>query len=390
MSKKQQTPSYRLHKPSGRAVVTLDGKDFYVGPYGTKTSRYEYDRLIAEWLANGRRLPTAERPAELTVNELILRYWRFAQGYYRKNGEPTVEISKIKVIMRWLQQLYGLTPVSEFGPLALKTIRQSMIAAGHSRGYINEQIARIKRAFKWGVENELVHSTVYPALQAVAGLRRGCSSARETDPVRPVPEEHITAVRPFVSKEVSAMIQLQLLTGMRPGEVRLMRGFEIDFTGNVWTYLPLTHKTEHHGRDRTVYLGPAAQQAIKPFLARDTTAFLFSPHHAMKTRHQELRRRRKTPVQPSQRNRTKAHPKWSPGGHYCREAYRKAIQRACRKAGVPSWTPAQLRHNAATRYRKEYGLEVAQIILGHQSAEVTQIYAERDTARAMAVVAKIG
>lgn len=46
--------------------------------------------------------------------------------------------------------------------------------------------------------------------------------------------------------------------------------------------------------------------------------------------------------------------------------------------------------DAATRFRKEYGLEVAQIMLGHQSAQVTEIYAERDEERAMAVVAKIG
>ncbi len=51
-------PSYRRHKPTGQAVVTLDGRDIYLGKYGTKASRVEYDRLISEseWLAGGREI----------------------------------------------------------------------------------------------------------------------------------------------------------------------------------------------------------------------------------------------------------------------------------------------------------------------------------------------
>src|SRR6478609_8109142 len=48
-------PSYCKHRASGQAVVTLCGQDFYLGPHGTKASKLEYDRLIAEWLARGRR-----------------------------------------------------------------------------------------------------------------------------------------------------------------------------------------------------------------------------------------------------------------------------------------------------------------------------------------------
>jgi hypothetical protein len=55
-----RTPTYRLHKPSGQAVVTIDGRDFYRGKYGTSQSRDEYDRLITEWLTNGRCLPISQ------------------------------------------------------------------------------------------------------------------------------------------------------------------------------------------------------------------------------------------------------------------------------------------------------------------------------------------
>ncbi|MBP7935605.1 MAG: hypothetical protein KA354_13240 [Phycisphaerae bacterium] len=49
--KPPKIPGYRLHKPSGLAVVRLNGRDFYLGPHGSTDSRREYERLIAEWLA---------------------------------------------------------------------------------------------------------------------------------------------------------------------------------------------------------------------------------------------------------------------------------------------------------------------------------------------------
>ena len=50
-------PKYRKHRSSGQAIVTLEGKGFSFGPHGTIANRLEYDRLIGEWLTNGRRLP---------------------------------------------------------------------------------------------------------------------------------------------------------------------------------------------------------------------------------------------------------------------------------------------------------------------------------------------
>ncbi|MCH8840659.1 MAG: hypothetical protein IH831_08305 [Planctomycetes bacterium] len=89
-------PKYRKHRASGQAVVTLNGRDIYLGPHGTKASKREYDRLTSEWLANGRGLSTGQAN-DLTVAELLLRYWEYPQGYYRKNGEQTSEVAVIRV-----------------------------------------------------------------------------------------------------------------------------------------------------------------------------------------------------------------------------------------------------------------------------------------------------
>jgi hypothetical protein len=203
MPRLQRTPSYRLHKPTGQAVVTLNGRDFYLGPHGTMTSRREYDRVVAGWLQRGRQ-PTelARDGMSLSVVELIDRYWQHVEEYYVKGDRRTSEPASIRQAMKPLRRLYGRTLAADFGPLRLKAVRQAMIDADWSRGYINDQVDRIRRMFKWATGNELADPKVYQALQAVPGLRRGRSQARETAPVRPVNEAHINAIQPFVSRQV--------------------------------------------------------------------------------------------------------------------------------------------------------------------------------------------
>jgi integrase len=305
-------PAYRPHKPTGQAVIRLNGHDHYLGRHGTPASRAEYDRLIAEWLSNGRQLPpTPTTDADgLDINELIVADLDFAQVYYRKGDQPAPEYDNIRLALRPLQRLYGDTPVASFGPLALKAVRQSMIDAGLARGHINQRIGRIVRLFKWGVENELVSPTVHQALKAVAGLRKGRSNARESKPVKPVADAMVDAVQPFVARQVQAMIQLQRLTVMRSGEVTTMRACDLDMTGRVWVYTPAAHKMDYRDRERKIYLGPQAQAIVCEWLLPELSAYLFDHREAIEEQRQEKRRRRKTPSTPSQRARK---PKANPG-----------------------------------------------------------------------------
>jgi len=107
---------------------------------------------------------------------------------------------------------------------------------------------------------------------ALRPLRRGF---RESQPVRPVPDECVDAIEKFVSRQVRAMVQLQRLTGMGSGEVCAMRTGDLDMSGPVWCYVPASHKTEHHGRERRVYLGPEAQAILRGWLRADPAAYLF-------------------------------------------------------------------------------------------------------------------
>jgi integrase len=388
-----RTPNYRLHKPTNQAVVTIDGKDIYLGRHGTSESRAEYDRRIAEWLGNGRRLAhsSSASSADSSINEVLLSYLRFAGSYYIKNGRPTSEPANLALAFRPLRQLYGHTPAVEFGPLGLKPVRRALIDLGICRNEVNKRVGKILRAFKWAVGEEMIPPSVHHGLSAVSGLRRGRTDVRESAPVRPIPDASVNAVRPHVPRRVWAMIELQRLSGMRPGEVCSMRSSDLDTSGQVWLYTPSSHKSEHHGKERRVYLGPQAKEILRPWLRPDLSEYLFSPAESLVEKSSDRRRDRKTPLTPSQRSRVrKASPAKTPGECYTTNSYRQAIVKACGKAGIPNWHPNQLRHNAATRLRKEFGLDTARAVLGHSSTAVTEIYAELDREKAAEAMARVG
>jgi hypothetical protein len=161
MSKRPSVPSYHLHKQSGQAVVTLtDGfggrRDVLLGSYGSAASRKEYDRVIAEWIGNGRRL-RASVASDLSVNELAWAYWNHAKAYHGWNKHDGYNL---KDVLRIVRTLYGHAPAREFGPIALKACRQKMLEMDWSRNYINRQVARICQMFKWAASEEMLPASV--------------------------------------------------------------------------------------------------------------------------------------------------------------------------------------------------------------------------------------
>ena len=391
-----KVPKYRHHKGSGQAFVQVKGHRSYLGKYASEQSQERYRRFVAELMAAAQSAGTPARPEDappgegLTVVELVAAYWRFAKGYYVKDGRPTGWTAHIRLVLRLLKNHYGTLWVAEFGPLALKALRQKLVEAGHSRKYINKLVAIIPAVFRWGVSEELAPVTVYQALAVVPSLRKGRCPAPDRDPVVPVPDAVVQATLPHSPDTIADMVRLQRLAGCRPGEVCIVRPCDIDRSGDVWIYRPKSHKAEHHGRERIIFIGPKAQDILRPYLLRETESFCFNPKESERHRRMEQRALRKTKVQPSQRNRQKPNPSKKIGDHYTRDSYRRAIHRACDLAGLERWGPNRLRHSCATEVRRKFGLEAAQIVLGHATADVTQVYAERDAVLAKDVMRKIG
>lgn len=441
-------PTYRQREGRSQALVTLTDaytrkrRDYWLGEYGTPESRQAYHRVIAAWEAGGRRLPNNKNgdelersaPDSIKITELILEYWKWAQGYYH----PT-RAGAVKTDLRLLRQHYGETAAIEFGPNKLRALRDAMITGDRnsiptrpawSRRYINSQVQCLRHVFKWAAARELVPASVHQSLCTLEPLRRGRSDARENPKVGPVPHHLLDAVRPHLNRPVRAVVELQLLTGARPGELLGLRPMDIEINkqADVWIYQPESHKNAYRDKERIIYLGPRAQEILRPFLSnRSMHAFLFSPAEADTDRRAILHAVRKTPLSCGNRpgtNRIES-PRRKPRDRYSTESYCRAIKYACDKAFPPPealgrrkgemltgwntrltpkqrdelkrwykihrWHPHQLRHNAATLLRREFGLEAAQLALGHASANITDaIYAERDQAKVIDIMRRIG
>lgn len=407
-------PSYRLHKQSGQAIVTLSGRDILLGRWKSDESKEAYDRAIAVWLAAGRAAPTPAQEA-MSVSELIVRFIRHAlQHYARPDGTISREVANYSEALGPLRRLYGATPAAEFGPLKLKAVRLEMVRMGWVRTNVNRQASRVRAVFKWASENELIPATVYHGLISVSGLRRGQCEVAESAPVRPVAADVVDTTLRYLPPVVQSMVKLQQLTGMRSGELIRMKRCNLTTTGHVWTYRPEQHKTLHHGHERIIHLGPAAQKILSPYLKPDRAGFIFSPAESETIRHEQQREDRQTPVQPSQLKRAASAKRRKrrrpPLGYYDVKSYRRAIDRACRKAFPPpkeleqpgkeadlkkwrdkhSWHPHQLRHSFATNVRKEFGPDAALVLLGDRTTRMVDIYAEKDLEAAEAVMQKIG
>ena len=395
--KPKKVPSYCKHKASGQAVVHIDGRDFYLGVYGTPTSHEKYHRVISENFESSKRskvfeLAARTRNSDLTIVELIAAYWEHAEVYYQKNGKPTSEQTSLKLAFRPLKELYGTSFVNQFGPLSLEVVREQMIDAGITRKRINQHVGRIRRMFKWGVSKELLPVAIYEALMTLDGLKKGRSKAKESKPIKPVEWSVVEKTLPFLSIQIQIMIRIQLLVGCRPEEITLIRPCDIfDQNQEVWEYIPESHKAEHHDRERKIFIGFRAQALLSKWLNRDPQTYCFCPKESRKSFDIQRKNKRKTPHTPSsQARRRKRTPKKQPGDHYTTASYGQAIRNACKKAGNDHWTPNQLRHTRGTMLRKEYGLEGSQVVLGHAKADVTQIYAERNFELARTIMSETG
>jgi hypothetical protein len=200
-TRRNPTPSYLPHKRSGRArAVWTDTlgerhQKLLPGKYDSLESRTAFARLQLELETSPlASLIDSAYPTGISVNELCLAYTVHAEQHYLgRDGKPTDEIRHVKTVSRFVRELYGLKPASEFGPLALKAVRQKFIEEKWCRKTVNARIERVKRIFKWGVAEEHVSPVVYQAFAAVSGLQHGRTPAQETEPVAPVEDAIVGA-----------------------------------------------------------------------------------------------------------------------------------------------------------------------------------------------------
>lgn len=430
MSKRNAQPSYRHHKPSDQAFVQWKKRRIYLGKFGTEKSREAYVAFIKRHWQAGVPVELGQPPTDLNVLELVDRYWLHAQEHYRRDGEPTLTLKKFRPALARLLELFGGTRATEFDSLALMSLRNTWVDDGLARITVNYYTAIIKQAFKWAAKFRLVPESVYSTLALVDGLQAGRTKAYDPEPIDAVDDDVVARTLPHVPAIVADMIRFQRLTGARPGEVRSMRGcdvqrfettkralplFEVQERAEpprelaTWIYTPKHHKTEHHGKKhkRVIAIGPRGQEILRPYVLRIS----FTPEAL---------------CFPTAR-----------GGMYSKDVYNRLIARGCeiafdmpaelREAAIRKlkgqlkrgdlspddrgkieqqaaelealaaawrarhcWSPNQLRHAAATEIYERFGKEAAQEVLGHSREKTTEEYISKRLKKASAVMQEVG
>lgn len=400
---KSKAPARRYHI-SGQSVVTLNGRDYYLGPHDSPEALARYAALIAIYQENGLSLPdgfhledieprvasilagsgitlTANQANEpIRIRHVAETFRLHVQDRYRNNAQ---ELHRLGKLCDELIEFDGDTLAESYGPKKLQTQRERWIESGLSRKYINRLTNSVVRMYRYAVAQELVSESAWQRLKSLEPLRYGQTAAPEHAPVQPVPLEDVRATAKELSPVLRAMVRVQLATGMRPSELCAMTPGQIDRTSEVWIYRPTKHKTRHRGKTKAIPIVGDAKAAIVDLINRADDSPLFSPRESMSWLRAIQRAARKSKVQPSQMSRAKAKPAKQPGEAYTPSSYRQAIQRAARRAGVPHWHPYQLRHLAATHIRNLLGVEAAQAALGHSHAAMTEHYAKQSLDKAV-------
>ena len=389
----------RHDKATDRAYVYWQKKKKYFG----KWCSLEASRAFAKWLSNAYSNPTVTVPHDnLRVVDCVTAYLVHAESYYSENGVRTQEFLNVHAAMQTLIWHSGTLRAIDFGPRKLAEIQTQLAEEtkpaetdsnrGHSepkyaRTTINARIHRIRRCFRWCAAQELIPASVVTALDMVPGLKKGRTSARESEPVLSVPISVVRMTLPFLSPTVGVMVRVQMLCGMRPQDVCGMTSGAIDQTGDIWLYRPSHHKTAYLGQTLVKAIPPAARKLIEPLLRDDPDEPIFSPVEALEYWRSRERKRVVPPKRLAKRRARVRTP-------YTTASYGKAVVYAIDRASkqqppvtIPHWTVNQLRHSIATQLRETVGIEAAQLFLGHAKPDTTLIYAEKSVA-ALADVAR--
>lgn len=366
-------------------------RQYYVWLSATKSRLYfgtdptEARQRYAQWLASNGGPPALPPPSSMTVADAVEAYRRYANARYTDRRER----NRLTLALDMVVLLYGVQAAASFRAKSIKDVRSRLLTAGkrpRSRRYVNKLTRSIQTAWRWLASEELVPAESAASVAMVRALGPG-EGGRERFPVLPPPDGVVAATLTKCPSTVAAMLRVQLLTGMRPGEVRRMRWEEISRdpsqpvplpgTGRtvaaircgdtvVWMYAPGGHKTLSRGKSRAIAIGPQAQKSLNFNL--------------------KLSKR----INDSEKLSGLVFPTRL-GTQYRADSYARAVERAAKAAGVPRWAPNQLRHFAATTIAEQFDDHTAAAMLGHAAGSTaTRVYVEQSIVKAAHAAAKCG
>lgn len=316
-----------------------------------------FAEFAAAWRAGG-------KDAGVTVHEAWRQFQAQQRGHYRRpDGSPTRTMASIEAALQGMLDRYGDRGIDTLAVADLTAMRNAWIEYGYARRTINTYFGWCVQFLRWAMGKGWVDDRIVARAAAQRSLSAGRSVLREDgveltpeerEPCRHVDDAYVDAViRHFEPRqpELADLVRLIDITGMRPGEALSMTAGQMQMSGPVWRYHPRRHKTARH-QERWVFLGPQAQAILRRRLTTDMEALVF------------------------------------PGLDV--RSLARAIAKVCAKLNIPHWSPKVLRHRAATRFRAQFGSEMARVMLGHSKVATTEIYGERDAIAAMRAAEQAG
>lgn len=342
--KKKWPPVPHPHRASGQERVRIHGRDHYLGPIGSQEARDNYAALVVKLAEGGpppEPVPKRERPGGLTVAEVVELHGADARQRYDPRGR---EARQFDYACAPLLHVCAGLPANRFDAARLEAVRDEMIKRRWSRKVINRRVIRLRTLFRWAELKGHVPGGVWVALRALPPLLSNDRRVRTSEPRRP-PEwpDFARACRemPHVVRDI---LLVQLFAGTRPEETRTMLVRELDRSGEDWVYRPEEHKNAWRDQSREVVIGPRARRVL--------------------AKHLEGKR-------PQDHVFVSGYDKGGATRCYSDCSYPRAVARACERAGVPPFSPYDIRHLAKRRATRAAGLEAARAMLGHRSVTTT-------------------
>jgi integrase len=281
----------------------------------------------------------------LTLHTLRERYLAHADRHYRRrSGDPTREADNMKFALDRFVAFAGDTSLgAKINRHQVRAWVDQLASEELTRCYVNQCLSRVRRWVRWCADWDLIPFSVTEDLRLVRPLMPFRSKAKESVKLTPPRLADIEKVIGMLPSNARDVLHLVKLTGARPSEILALTHGEVVIDDNPRLVIG-QHKTAHFGHRRIIPLSPAAVAIV----------------HC-----------RWCPLLPADRlfeSRSRC-------GHYTIGCFRSAIRRACKRAGVPVFTPYAVRHAVARWVRQHRGLDAAQSLLGHSSARTTEIYA---------------
>ncbi len=397
VTRASEPPRYRQRRKQGRdqMFIILSNQRIYCGPWDDPRTEERYYQEVSDWYARGKtRKPEdndAGAGATVTVQQCADAFLAYCKDYYRNS--PATSYDRVRQAMRDLTDMWGGIPISELTGLHVRSVREAQVnkrkkcdpdKPAMGLYTVNYRIKTVKRMVAYAVSMNLCPPDVKIKVDSVENLVQGRCAAPPPKKVTPVPEADIRRTRKHLNRSLQALIDLQLASGCRAGELVGLRRRDIIMVSNdLWEAHPMQHKTAYRGRKRVLMFGPESIKVLRPFVMRcKQDECLFPTSESMTARIENAHCHRRP-------NQAKNTPKTARtlNEHYSVASYRKAIHRVCHEHDIPLWSPHRLRHNyASNTERKAKAVEPVRLLLGHANTNTTQQYIEQelDDARVLA------